>query len=136
LTVILFTMLALLGWAPAARTVGAACRQLRQEPWAVFGRASGMSGVQMFRTHYWPHLVPLARVHFLMLTPAILLAESSLGLLGLGVPDSAPSLGSALTDLLQPGARWWEAAPLILLLTAVLSLQTISRRLTDERKRP
>jgi peptide/nickel transport system permease protein len=135
LTVILFGMLATFSWAAAARTVAAACRQLRQEPWAAFARASGMGGAQMFRRHYWPHLVPLARVHFLMLTPAILLAESSLGLLGLGVPDSAPSLGSSLTDLLQPGARWWEAAPLLLLLTAVLSLQTISRRPTDESKR-
>ena len=135
LTVILFTMLATFSWAAAARTVAAACRQLRQEPWAAFARASGMGGAQMFRRHYWPHLVPLARVHFRMLTPAILLAESSLGLLGLGVPDSAPSLGSSLTDLLQPGARWWEAAPLLLLLTAVLSLQTISQRSTDESKR-
>jgi peptide/nickel transport system permease protein len=66
--------------------------------------------------------MPLAWAQFLITAPAFLLAEANLGLLGLGIPEPAPSWGGMLRELADlPGAvaHPWIFAPAILLFLVV-----------------
>jgi peptide/nickel transport system permease protein len=79
----------------------------------------------------WPHLRAVAIAQFRVLVPAYILAEASLGLLGLGVPEPLPSWGNLLRDLQHPDlirANPWILAPLILLMAVMICLEALQTR--------
>jgi ABC-type dipeptide/oligopeptide/nickel transport system permease subunit len=123
-----FGILAFGGWAQTARTVRDAVTGMQASGWMRLARASGYGGWRLWRAHIVPNLVGLLRTQFLLLLPALLLGESTLGMLGLGVPEPLPSWGGMLVDLLQPGAvgeRPWTLAPAVLLALTSISLRTL-----------
>ena len=78
--------------------------------------------------HAWPHLRAVAIAQFRVLVPAYILAEASLGLLGLGVPEPLPSWGNLLRDLQHPDlvrSNPWILAPLILLMIVMICLEAL-----------
>jgi peptide/nickel transport system permease protein len=78
--------------------------------------------------HVWPHLRATAVAQFRVLVPAYILAEASLGLLGLGVPEPLPSWGNMLRDLQHPDlvrANPWILTPLILLMIVMICLEAL-----------
>jgi peptide/nickel transport system permease protein len=124
-----FGILAFGGWAQTARTVRDAVTAMQASGWIRLARASGFGGFRLWRAHIVPNLLPLLRTQFLLLLPALMLGESTLGMLGLGVPEPLPSWGGMLVDLLQPGAvgeRPWTLAPAVLLALTSISLRTLA----------
>jgi peptide/nickel transport system permease protein len=91
-------------------------------------RASGIPGWRIALVHVWPHLRAVAIAQFRILVPAYILAEASLGLLGLGVPEPLPSWGNLLRDLQHPDlvrANPWILAPLVLLMVVMICLEAL-----------
>ncbi len=91
-------------------------------------RASGVSGWRIARIYAWPHIRAVAMAQFRVLVPAYILAEASLGLLGLGVAEPLPSWGNLLRDLQHPDlvrANPWILAPLILLMVVMICLEAL-----------
>jgi peptide/nickel transport system permease protein len=94
-----FLLLGALGWAAPARVVRAQVRALLDSDFLLQARAMGISPARVLTRQLPPNLAPVLLAQFCVSVPAFVLAEASLGLLGLGVSEPLPSLGSLLRDL-------------------------------------
>ena len=127
---ITFTLLGLLGWAAPARVVRAAVRGLRGSEFVLFARASGCTPWRLLWAHVVPNVMPVLRAQFWTALPVYILAESTLGMLGLGVSEPLPSWGGLLRELEggDVASRLWLLAPALLLAAVTASLQLIGPR--------
>jgi ABC-type dipeptide/oligopeptide/nickel transport system permease subunit len=96
---ITFLMLGLLGWGVPARVLLARSRRLRESEFVLLARAGGVSRWRLLRIHVAPNLWPVLLAQFWIAVPVFILAEANLSLLGLGVAEPMPSLGSLLREL-------------------------------------
>ena len=128
---ITFFLLGLLGWASPARVVRARVRSFAGADFVVQARACGSSGVRLFVRQVLPHLRPVLAAQFFVTLPLFVLSEANLGVLGLGVAEPLPSLGSLLRELQQYSllsSRPWAIVPAVVLTCVVASLRmAISR---------
>ncbi len=123
-----FALMGLAGWAWPARIFAASIERMEASGWLLQARASGISAWRIARVQAWPHLRAVAIAQFRVLVPAYILAEASLGLLGLGVPEPLPSWGNLLSDLRHPDlvrSNPWILAPLALLMLVMVCLETL-----------
>jgi peptide/nickel transport system permease protein len=123
-----FGLMGVAGWAWPARIFAAAIGRMDRSGWMLHARACGISGWRIALIHRWPHLRAVAIAQFRILVPAYILAEASLGLLGLGVAEPLPSWGNLLRDLQHPAvvrANPWILAPLILLVVVMICLEAL-----------
>ena len=125
-----FLMLGLLGWPASARVVNATVRGLRDSDFALQARASGCTSWKLFWRHFVPNLAPVLLAQFWIAVPVFILAEATLGMLGLGISEPLPSWGSLLRDLESADLRTqpWVAAPAALLAAVVGCLHLILPR--------
>jgi len=113
-----FGLLGTLGWAGPCRIVMASVKRHQRSDFVLAARAAGCREWRIAAVQLLPNLMPLAMAQFLVTTPAFLLAEANLGLLGLGIPEPAPSWGGMLRELENlPAAiaHPWIFAPAVLL---------------------
>lgn len=123
-----FLLLALLGWAPAARVIGASARSLQHSGFTLRARAEGAGTWRLIWRHLWPNLRRLIAAQFLILLPGFILSEATLSFLGLGVGEPLPSWGGLLRNLEDYSAvaeQPWRVAPLVLMFVTVACLQNL-----------
>lgn len=119
---ITFLLLGLLGWAGSARVIRGACRTHLNSDYVLRALASGCSRTRILFIHLLPNLWPVLRTQFILAVPGFILDEANLSLLGLGVAEPLPSLGSLLKELTHlPSSPNWLglAAPALLLALTV-----------------
>ncbi len=126
--VVTFTLLGLLGWAASSRVICAGARDMMKSEFVWMARATGFSGLKLIRLHMIPNLRGTLLAQFWISVPVFIIAEANLGVLGLGVSEPLPSLGSLLRELqhvvtLRPEP--WQFVPLIVLIVVVSSFQTL-----------
>lgn len=117
-----FALLGCLGWAAAARVVCADARSLAASDFILLARASGSSGFRLLWRQVVPNLRPIVFAQFWVSVPVFILTEANLGVLGLGVAEPLPSLGSLLRELQSYSAiagQPWQFVPLILFVLVV-----------------
>jgi len=123
-----FLMLAVVGWASVARVVRATVAGMRGSGSILHARSSGCRTWRVMCFQMVPMLRPILSAQFWILVPVFLLAESNLGVLGLGVTEPLPSWGGMLADLQNyqriPESPW-ILAPAALLVLVVASLHFI-----------
>jgi peptide/nickel transport system permease protein len=123
---ITFLLLGLLGWAVPARILMARTHQLRQSDFLLLARSSGVSRWRLLLVHVLPNLWPVLLAQFWISVPVFILAEANLSLLGLGVAEPLPSLGSLLGEVetvLSVRSDIYCFASLFVLVLIVSSLQ-------------
>jgi len=123
-----FGLMGIAGWAWPARIFAASIGRMERSGWMLHARASGIPGWRIAVVYAWPHLRAVAIAQFRVLVPAYILAEASLGLLGLGVPEPLPSWGNLLRDLQHPDlirANPWILMPLVLLVIVMICLEAL-----------
>ncbi|HVV44464.1 MAG TPA: ABC transporter permease [Bryobacteraceae bacterium] len=123
-----FALMGVAGWAWPARVFAAEIGRMENSGWLLHARACGIPSKRIATVHAWPHLRSVALAQFRVLVPAYILAEASLGLLGLGVPEPLPSWGNLLSDLRHPDlvrANPWILTPLVLLILVMICLETL-----------
>ena len=96
---ITFLLLGMLGWAAPARILLARARSMRQSDFILSARSAGASPTRLLSKHVLPNLYPILLAQFWISVPVFVLAEANLSLLGLGVAEPLPSLGSLLREL-------------------------------------
>jgi ABC-type dipeptide/oligopeptide/nickel transport system permease subunit len=124
--VVTFVVLGALGWAAPGRILQARASRLRQSQFILLGRAAGLSRWRLLYKHVAPNLRPVLLAQFWVSVPVFILAEANLSLLGLGVAEPLPSLGSMLRELesvLSLGGGAYRFAALMVLVVVVSSLQ-------------
>jgi len=97
---ILFLVLGLGGvsWLTMARIVRGQVQSLKQRPFVEAARALGAGPLRILGRHLLPNLTGIVLVYLTLTIPSIVLGESFLSFLGLGVQPPHASLGSLMAD--------------------------------------
>jgi oligopeptide transport system permease protein len=111
----LLVALAAVGWLTTARIVRALTLTLRRREFIEAARATGLSGPAILLRHVLPNLLGPLAVYATLIVPQMILFETFLSFLGLGVQEPHASLGS----LIYGGAQEMESAPWMLLVPAL-----------------
>jgi peptide/nickel transport system permease protein len=128
----IFAMMAILfavaAWPDVARGVRAIVATERTRDYAEAARAAGAGPLRLIG-----HLVPAAygflRMQFVLLIPALLVAESTLSFVGFGFEGADASWGGLLKDSETVSAMYsapWLLLPAVALFVVVLALQTVA----------
>jgi len=102
------------GWLTMARIVRAQALSLRHKEFIEAAVACGASTPQILLRHVLPNLLGPVVVYAALTLPQMMLFESFLSFLGLGVQEPQASLGSLIRD----GAREMESAAWMLIVPA------------------
>lgn len=104
----LIVILALTGWVPYARIVRAEVLSVREREFVTAARSIGAGDLRIMVRHILPNTVASAIVIGSLELANVIVLESSLGFLGLGVQPPTPSWGNMLgegRDYLM--TTWW-----------------------------
>lgn len=122
---LLLLLLSVFGWISLSDYVRAEFLRNRGLEYVKAARALGLGNRQII----WRHVLPNSMTPVITFLPfrmgTAILALTSLDFLGLGVPDSVPSLG----DLLRQGKEnldsWWVIVPTFMVLVVTMLLLTL-----------
>lgn len=118
---VVFLVLGLLSWLSLARLVRARTQQLRELEFVFAARALGASPWRVVTRHIFPNLASLVVVVATTLVAQMIVAESVLSYLGVGVTPPAASWGS----MLQEGESLTRAVPRLTLAPGLAILVTV-----------
>ena len=130
---VLIAVLGIAYWEQAARIVRGEVMRLRDAPFIEAARAAGASGWRVAVRHLLPNLVSPLVVIFTLSFSNIVLLESTLSFLGLGVRPPTATLGAMVgagRDYM-PTAPWVVAVPALAILLVTLVVQLIGDFLRD-----
>ena len=109
---LLFISIGAVGWLTMARIVRGQTMSIRQQEFIAAAIASGASTGRIIIRHVIPNVVGPVVVYATLTVPQIILFESFLSFLGLGIQEPGASLGTLIAE----GVGEMEAAPWILLI--------------------
>jgi peptide/nickel transport system permease protein len=126
-------VLGVTGWPIYARVVRAEVLSLREREFVVAGTALGGSPARILAAHILPNLANLIVVLASVEVARMIVVESFLSYLGLGVPPPAPSWGGMLSEgQLYVLTKWWLATfPGLAILVTVLGVNLMGDALRD-----
>jgi oligopeptide transport system permease protein len=108
---LLFFSIGAVGWLTMARIVRGQTLSIRQQEFIEAAIASGAGTGRIIARHVIPNVIGPVIVYATLTVPQIILFESFLSFLGLGIQEPGASLGTLIAE----GAGEMEAAPWILL---------------------
>ena len=112
--VVLFVAIGAVGWLTIARIVRGQTLALKRTEFVEAARAFGVGPGAMLWRHIVPNLSGTIIAYATLAIPQMILFESFLSFLGLGVQEPLPSLGNLIND----GAREMQSAAWMLLVPA------------------
>jgi peptide/nickel transport system permease protein len=129
----LIMVLGLANWVQYARVVRAECLVLRNLDFVQGAVAAGTTHFGIVTRHLLPNVMSSVTVISGLLVAKMILFESSLSFLGLGVPPSIPTWGAMIADGRNYVANaWWVAAmPGFALFLTVVGINLVGDRLRD-----
>lgn len=110
--VLVFVAVGVINWLDVARIVRGQTLALRRREFVDAARLAGLGPARIIRAHIVPNLAGVVIVAATLTVPQVILVESFLSFLGLGVQEPATSWGVLVND----GAADMEGAPWALLL--------------------
>jgi oligopeptide transport system permease protein len=114
--IVLLVGLAAVGWLTTARIVRGQTLALKRREFIEAARATGVPGAEILWRHVVPNLLGTIVAYGALIVPQMILFESFLSFLGLGVQEPQASLG----NLIFGGAQEMESAPWMLLVPAAV----------------
>lgn len=125
----LILALVITGWTGYARLVRGEVQRLKSLDYVLAAESAGSTALRICAKHIWPNLWSILIVQATFGLAGIILVESALSFLGLGVPATTASWGA----LLNNGRRFLSEAPHISLFPGlVVFLLVASIQLTGE----
>lgn len=133
---VMILSLGLVEWLTMARIVRGQVLVLREMTFVTAARAMGQSPWGVLKKHLLPNLSTLILTYLTLTIPAVILDESFLSFLGLGIEDPAASWGSLLKDgaqVINPlESQWWLLLfPALLMSASLLALHFLGDGLRD-----
>jgi peptide/nickel transport system permease protein len=127
-------LLALFTWAPFARQARAETLQLKTADYVSLARVAGASGVRITLKHILPGVVNTVMVLSSLQVGSLILTESVLSFLGVGIPPPQASWGSMISDGREYiSTAWWITVfPGIAILLIVFSMNFFGDWLRDK----
>jgi len=131
---LLVLIIGLAEWPQYARTVRASVLAERHKEYVDAARVMGFTSRRIMFRHILPNtLSPIFVISTVQVANAII-AEAALSFLGLGMPETQPSLGSLIKsgfDYLQSGSWWITLIPGLVLVVLVLVINLLGDWLRD-----
>jgi peptide/nickel transport system permease protein len=129
----LTVILGFTGWMGTARLVRAEVLSLKEREFILASRAMGGRSLWIIRRHLVPNALGPVIVNAILTVPTVLLAETGLSFLGIGVQPPTPSWGNILSDgRAALGAAWWLTFfPGACIFLTVFSLNALGEALHD-----
>ena len=129
---ILILCLGLTEWLTMARIVRGQILSLKSQQFVLAARSIGQSHLNIIFQHLLPNLIGLALVYLTLTVPAVILDESFLSFLGVGVQAPLASWGLLLSDAAQvinpiKGYWWLLVFPVIAMSLTLLALELFGR---------
>ena len=114
--VLIFVAIGAIEWLDMARIVRGQTLSLKNQEFVVAARALGLPPASILIRHIVPNLAGPVTASLAFIAPRVILLESFLSFLGLGVQEPLTSLGVLVSE----GARSLESAPWMLIFPATL----------------
>jgi oligopeptide transport system permease protein len=118
---LIFVAIGAVEWLTMARIVRGQAISLRHKEFVEAARASGASSFQIITRHIAPNVIGPVIVYATLNVPVVILAESFLSFLGLGVQEPLTSLG----QLIATGSKEMDRAPWLLIAPGGVMLLTL-----------
>jgi oligopeptide transport system permease protein len=119
--VLIFVAIGAVEWLTMSRIVRGQTLTLKNKEFVEAARAAGLSRGAIIARHIVPNLLGPVVVYVTLTIPAVILAESFLSFLGLGVQPPMASLGT----LIAGGASDMELAPWLLIFPSLVMVLTL-----------
>jgi peptide/nickel transport system permease protein/oligopeptide transport system permease protein len=134
--VILVLALGIIEWLTMARIVRGQVLSLKTRPFVAAARALGQSHARILTRHLLPNLTGVILIYLTLTIPAVIIDESFLSFLGLGIQAPHASLGSLLSDgasAINPvrNLSWLLVFPALTMATLLLALNFLGDALRD-----
>jgi len=127
-------ILALISWTGLARVVRGKLISLREEEFVLAAKVAGGSEMRIIVRHLLPAFTSYLVVHLTLAIPAMILGETTLSFLGLGIQPPAVSWGVLLQnaqDVSVLANYPWSLIPCIFVIITVLMFNFIGDGLRD-----
>ena len=121
-------------WAYYARTMRSAALVERRKDYVEAARCLGLSHARIMFRHILPNALPPLIVVATVQTAHAIALEATLSFLGVGLPQTEPSLGLLIAngfDYMLSGKYWISVFPGLALLLAIVSINLVGDRLRD-----
>ncbi len=131
--ILLFAALGAVSWLDLARIVRGQTLSTKQEAFIDAARMQGLSQFQVIGRHIVPNVAGPAIVYGTLTIPGVILAESFISFLGLGVQEPSTSWGVLVADGAAAihSSPWQLAFPAAVLVVTLLSFNILGDRLRD-----
>jgi len=127
-------VLSIVGWAGLARTVRGRLLSLREEDFTIAARVSGVSEWRIITKHLLPLFASYIVVAITLAVPAMIIGETSLSFIGLGIQPPAVSWGTLLQDaqmIANVALHPWMLIPALFVIVTVLMFNFLGDGLRD-----
>lgn len=119
--ILLFVAIGAVEWLTMARIVRGQTLSIKQKEFIEAARAAGVGTMSNIRRHVIPNVIGPVIIYVTLTIPAVILAESFLSFLGLGIQEPLTSWGVLISE----GANQMETAPWMLIFPAVFMAVTL-----------
>jgi oligopeptide transport system permease protein len=119
--ILLFVAIGAVEWLTMARIVRGQTLSIKQKEFIEAARAGGVGPLGIITRHIIPNVVGPVMVYVTLTVPGVILTESFLSFLGLGIQEPLTSWGVLISD----GADQMETAPWMLLFPALFMAVTL-----------
>ncbi|HVU04268.1 MAG TPA: ABC transporter permease [Polyangiaceae bacterium] len=128
-----FVSLGLVEWLTMARVVRGEVLSLREREFVLAARLSGASDARIVLSHLLPNVAGVVTVYGTLTVPSVIILESFLSFLGLGVKLSWGQLVAEGISVVNPvrSHAWLLVAPSVLLATTLVCLNFVGDGLRD-----
>lgn len=129
----IFAAIGAVEWLTMARIVRGQTISLRKKEFVEAARASGARPIEIVFRHIVPNVLGPVVVFATLNIPVIILAESFLSFIGLGVQEPLTSLGRLISDgsNQMTNAPWMLISPAVTMLVTLLALNFLGDGLRD-----
>lgn len=130
----LFVGIGIVSWLDMSRIVRGQTLSLKHKEFVEAAHAAGVSQFKIITRHIIPNLLGIVAVYASLLVPLMILVESFISFLGLGVQEPNTSLGSLIAEgagKIIYGTLWELIYPLFFFVASLLSLFFIGDGLRD-----
>ena len=130
----IFVGIGLLSWLGMARIVRGQTLSLKHKEYIEAARASGVSSWKIILRHILPNLLGVVAVYTTLLIPDMIMAESFISFLGLGVQEPLTSLGALIAEgskAIVQGSLWQLYFPLAFFTVTLYAFYFVGDGLRD-----
>jgi oligopeptide transport system permease protein len=130
----LFVGIGLISWLDMARIVRGQTLTIKNKEFIEAAIASGVSNFTIVTRHIVPNLLGIVIVYASLLIPGLILTESFISFLGLGVQEPNTSWGALISEgakSMQYGTLWQIGFPLFFFVVTLFSMFFIGDGLRD-----